>query len=245
MDEKELWRLWKEHDDPDAREDLIVEYMRIVHYIAGRMAIHVPSSVEMDDLVGWGSLGLLDAVEKFDHRQDIKFSTYASIRIRGAILDQIRSLDWAPRSLRSMARKVGAAREKLRHHSGREPSCVDIASELGTTPEHVEETLSQLQTAQILSLDDYIPSEDAGDARKIDLTVDSSIPGPEAVALDNERQDLLVQGILRLPEKQQKVLNLYYYQELTLKDQKSDTPFFSAMQPAYSKRLNTSPYAYA
>src|SRR5690606_38818844 len=95
--------------------------MRTVKFIAGRMAIHVPSTVDMDDLVGWGVMGLMDAVEKFDHTQDIKFSTYASIRIRGAILDQIRSLDWAPRSLRTMARKVGSAREELRQTLGREP----------------------------------------------------------------------------------------------------------------------------
>ena len=104
-EEKDLWLAWKDRGDESAREMLIVRHMKIVKYVAGRMAIHVPTSVEMDDLVGWGVLGLLDAVEKYDHTQNIKFTTYASIRIRGAIIDQIRSLDWAPRSLRAMARK--------------------------------------------------------------------------------------------------------------------------------------------
>ena len=112
-EEKKLWVRYKERGDDEARDALIVHHMRIVNYIAGRMAIHVPSSVEMNDLVGWGVLGLMDAVEKFDHRQDVKFTTYATMRVRGAIIDEIRSLDWAPRSLRAMARKVGEAREQI------------------------------------------------------------------------------------------------------------------------------------
>ncbi|MBN2308116.1 MAG: FliA/WhiG family RNA polymerase sigma factor [Candidatus Hydrogenedentes bacterium] len=218
QDEKQLWARWKEQGDNAAREELIVRYMRVVKYVAGRMAIHVPQSVEMDDLVGWGVLGLLDAVEKFDYQQDIKFSTYASIRVRGAILDQIRALDWAPRSLRAMARKVGAAREKLRHQKGGEPSSEDIADELGTTAEQVEDTMAQLQTAQVLALDSYLPSEESEDARRLDVTSDAAARTPEQEALEREKQEKLVEAILRLPEQQQKVLNLYYYEELTLKE---------------------------
>lgn len=215
--ERVLWVRFKEQDDAAAREQLIMQYMRIVKFIAGRMAIHVPSSVDMDDLVGWGVMGLLDAVQKFDHNQDIKFSTYASIRIRGAIIDQIRTLDWAPRSLRNMARKVGAAKEKLRHEKGRDPSTEDIAEALGATVDQVEDTISQLQTAQILSLDDYLPSEESEETRKIDVTGTTALT-PSQVMESKEKQDRLVQAILRLPDQQQKVLNLYYYQELTLKE---------------------------
>lgn len=218
IDEKELWERFKERGDEGARDALIVRHMRVVKYIAGRMAVHVPSCVEMDDLVGWGIMGLMDAMEKFDHKQDIKFPTYASIRIRGAIIDQIRSLDWAPRSLRTMARKVGAATEKLRHEKGMEPSTSEIAEVLGTTEDHVEETISQLQTAQVLSLDDYLPSEDMPEIRKFEVMGNASAPNPEHVAEQKERQEILVQAILQLPEQQQKVLNLYYYEELTLKE---------------------------
>ena len=217
-DEKDYWRRYKEKADPAARDALILHHMRIVKYIAGRMAIHVPSNVEMDDLVGWGCMGLMDAVEKYDHTQDIKFSTYASIRIRGAIIDQIRSLDWAPRSLRTMARKVGAAREKLRHVEGREPSVESIAAEVGTTPEHVEDTMAQLQTAQILSLDDYLPSEEHGETRKLELVGNANTPHPAAGLELEERKTALVRAIINLPDQQQKVLNLYYYEELTLKE---------------------------
>lgn len=217
-EEKDFWLRFKTKNDDVARDALIVHHMRIVKYIAGRMAIHVPSNVEMDDLVGWGCMGLMDAVEKYDHTQDIKFSTYASIRIRGAIIDQIRSLDWAPRSLRTMARKVGAAREKLRHAEGREPSLDAIAEEVGTTSEHVEETMAQLQTAQVLSLDDYMPSEDNAETRKLELVGGNAGPHPADAAELQERKERLVAAILELPDQQQKVLNLYYYEELTLKE---------------------------
>ncbi len=216
--EAELWLRYKEQQDSGARETLILAYMRVVKFIAGRMALHVPQSVEMDDLIGWGTMGLLDAVDKYDHTQDIRFSTYASIRIRGAILDQIRSLDWAPRSLRMMARKVGSARDKLRQELGREPDAQDIATLLDTTPEHVADTMAQLQAAQMVSLDDYLPAEDASAARKANLIGDQAAPDPRAMAEEGERQEQLVQAILQLPDQQQKVLHLYYYEQLTLKE---------------------------
>ncbi len=219
INEKDLWIRYKEHGDQSAREALILYHMRTVKYIAGRMAIHVPNSVDLDDLSGWGIMGLMDAVEKFDHTQDIKFSTYASIRVRGAIIDQIRTLDWAPRSLRAMARKVGQAREKLRHEKGQEPSNFEVAEVLGTTEEHVEDTVSQLQTANVLSLDDYLmPDEGGSDTRKIDVTDNYSAPNPSHIAQQVEKQEYLVDAILQLPDQQQKVLNLYYYESLTLKE---------------------------
>jgi len=218
VDEKTLWARWKEHGDEAAREQLIIDHMRVVKYIAGRMAIRVPQTVDMDDLISWGVLGLLDAVEKYDHLQDIKFSTYASIRVRGAILDQIRALDWAPRSLRAMARRIGETRDRLRHAMGAEPSTDEIAEEMGIPEEQVEDVMSQLQSAQVLALDDYLPSEEIGEGRRIDLTSDAGAMSPEKRAEEQERQEQLVQAILRLPEQQQKVLNLYYYEELTLKE---------------------------
>lgn len=218
IDERDLWVRWKERGDTAAREEIIVRNMRIVKFIAGRMAIHVPSSVEMDDLIGWGVLGLLDAVDKYDHRQDIKFSTYATIRVRGAIIDQIRSLDWAPRSLRAMARKMGEARDRLRHEAGQEPTVEAIAQELGTTVDHVEDTVAQLQTAQVLSLQDYLPAEDSASARMLDVTSDARTPSPDAVLSERERHERIVEAITRLPDQQRQVLHLYYYEELTLKE---------------------------
>ncbi len=217
-DEKATWAAYKERGDAAARDRLIIHYMRTVKFIAGRMAIHVPSTVDLNDLIGWGTMGLLDAVAKFDHNQQIKFSTYASIRIRGAIIDQIRSLDWAPRSLRTMAREVGVARDRLRQELGREPNSTDIAGVLGTSEEAVDDTLSQLQTAHVLSLDDYLPTEESEDVRKVNLVSNASAPDPSYLAEMQERKQLMVQAIMNLPEQQQKVLTLYYYEELTLKE---------------------------
>jgi RNA polymerase sigma factor for flagellar operon FliA len=216
--ETDLWARWKERGDESAREELIVRNMRIVKFIAGRMAMHVPSSVEMDDLIGWGVLGLLNAVDRYDHKQDIKFTTYASIRVRGAIIDQIRTLDWAPRSLRAMARKLGEARDKLRHELGREPTAEALADVLGTTIDHVEDTVAQLQTAQVLSLQDYIPAEEGGEPRLLDVMSDSRAQAPDAAMNEQERQERIVQAINGLADQQQKVLHLYYYEELTLKE---------------------------
>lgn len=218
VDEKDLWVRFKERGDDAARDELIIKYMGVVRFVAGRMAIHIPSTIDIDDLVGWGVLGLLDAVEKFNPDQEIKFSTYATIRIRGAILDEIRSLDWAPRSLRAMARKIGSARDTLRHQQGAEPSNDDVADRAGVTVDQVEDTMAQLQTAQVLSLDDYLTREDREEARKVNLVEDSAAKSPESAAAAAERQEKLVLAILELPDQQQKVLNLYYYEELTLKE---------------------------
>lgn len=218
MDEPRLWERFKKHGDQDARDALVVEYMRVVKYVAGRMAIHVPSTVDINDLIGWGVLGLIDAVDKFNPGQNIKFSTYATIRIRGAILDQIRSLDWAPRSLRAMARKIGAARDQLRHQTGSEPGYDEIAAAVGTSAEEVEQCVSQVQTAQVLSLDDYLGGDDGDEARKIDLLPDTAGRTPLTQAELTERQERVAKAILELPEQQQKVLYLYYYEELTLKE---------------------------
>lgn len=218
VSEQDLWVAFKEQGDDYAREQLIIKHMRIVKYVAGRMAMHVPSSVELDDLIGWGVLGLMDAVEKFNHLQNIKFTTYSTIRIRGSIIDQIRTLDWAPRSLRALARKVGGARDKLRHEKGTEPSYEEIGEEINSTEEQVEECLMQIQTAHVLSLDDYLPSGDGDEMRKLDMVSDPDAETPEMAAEVVERQEFLVQEILALSDQQQKVLNLYYYEELTLKE---------------------------
>ena len=217
-EERELWRRFKESGDGSAREQLIVEYMRVVKYVAGRMAIHIPSSIELDDLIGWGVLGLMDAVEKFDPGQNIKFSTYATIRIRGAVLDEIRTLDWAPRSVRALARKIGSAREQLRHEQGSDPAVHDLAKAVGVSEEQVEECLAQVQTSHVLSLDDYLPGEDREEGRRLNTASDTEARTPEEEAALLERQDKIVEAIMGLAEQQQKVLHLYYYEELTLKE---------------------------
>ena len=216
--EKDLWVQWKQDGELDARDALAVHYMHIVKYVAGRMAINTPPGIDYDDLISWGVLGLLDALDKFDPEQQIRFSTYAGIRVRGAILDQIRALDWAPRSLRAMARKVNTARENLRQANGREPSSSEIAEKLDITQDQVEHTLAQLHAAQMVSLDAYLPSSGDEEGQPRQTQVGAADIGPDVAAERSERQEHLADAILQLPEQQQKVLNLYYYEELTLKE---------------------------
>jgi RNA polymerase sigma factor for flagellar operon FliA len=217
-DEKTLWERYKREGDLAARDALVLHYMKTVRYIAGRMAIHVPSHVELDDLIGWGTLGLLDAIEKYDPAQDTKFATYASLRIRGAILDEIRSLDWAPRSVRQMARRLAAARERLRQEQGKDPSTAELAEALGVGEDQVENLLSDLMGVQILSLDDFLPHEDQDERQRAGSVANPRAPDPATLAVEREKVERLAQAILKLPETMQKVLHLYYYEELTLKE---------------------------
>ncbi len=219
VDEKLLWKKYREENDEKAREALINKYLPLVRYVAGRIAIHLPPNIEMDDLIGWGIVGLLDAIERYDYKQDTRFNTYAYIRIKGTILDQIRSLDWAPRSLRSIARRVGAVKEKLRHEKGADPTLDEIADNLGVSKDEVENVISNLQTVQVLSLDHIIVSEENEIVdRTQDINADAYYPSPDQVLKEKELKELLVKAIMELPEHQQKLLHLYYYEELTLKE---------------------------
>ncbi len=216
--EQDLWIEWKQSGELHARDALAVHYMHIVKYVAGRMAINTPPGIDYEDLVSWGVLGLLDALDKFDPEQQNRFSTYAGFRVRGAILDQIRALDWAPRSLRAMARKVNNARDQLRQTLGREPASREIAAELDITQDQVEHTMAQLHAAQMVPLEGYLPSGGDEDSYPRQAQIGATDIGPDAAAERAERQEHLMEAIGQLPEQQQKVLHLYYYEELTLKE---------------------------
>ncbi|MCX8065774.1 MAG: FliA/WhiG family RNA polymerase sigma factor [Candidatus Hydrogenedentes bacterium] len=219
VEEKNLWKRYREEGDEKAREALINKYLPLVKYIVGRVAIHLPPNIEMDDLIGWGIVGLLDAMERYDYKQDTRFNTYACIRIKGTILDQVRLLDWAPRSLRSMARRVNVVKEKLRYEKGGDPTLDEIAKYLGVTKEEVEDVISNLQTVQVLSLDHFIiPEAEEMVERTKDINANAYYPSPDEILKEKELKELLVKAILELPEQQQKLLHLYYYEELTLKE---------------------------
>jgi len=213
-----LWQRYKADGDLDAREQLIIYHLDLVKYIAGRMAVRVPSSVSEDDLLGWGVLGLIDAVEKFDIEQNIKFSTYAAFRIRGAIVDEIRSLDWAPRTLRLRARQVDAAVEQLRGEYRREPTIGEIAQRLEMKPEDVETVLASIRDVATVSLNDVFTDEDGETVSAAAFVADREIRTPLDDAMRQESVERLTEAIGRLPEAHQKVLHLYYYEELTLKE---------------------------
>ncbi len=219
---KDLERLWKEYKETgsrQAKDEIVVHYLGLVRFVAGRMAMNSPPQVEKDDLIGWGALGLLDAVEKYDPGQKASFETYASTRIRGAIIDQIRSLDWAPRSLRRKARQLGQATAKLKEKLAREPTDVELVGEMDITETGLFELRTEIHGAYILSLDARIYDDpEAGETTLGDVTGDISGPSPDESLFKKELEEKLAAAIERLSTNERQVITLYYYDELTLKE---------------------------
>ncbi|NQU08982.1 MAG: FliA/WhiG family RNA polymerase sigma factor [Candidatus Abyssubacteria bacterium] len=219
---KDLAGLWKEHKEQgsaEAKNKIIVHYLGLVRIIAGRMAMNSPPQVEKDDLIGWGVLGLLDAVDKFDPGQRASFETYASTRIRGAIIDQIRSLDWAPRSLRRKARQMSQASAKLKEKLGREPTEGELAGEMGMTDTELFELTTEIHGAYILSLDARMfEHAETGETTLGHITINTAGLSPEESAEKKEMEQSLVEAIEKLSINEQHVITLYYYDELTLKE---------------------------
>ncbi len=214
----QLWTIYKKTNDEKFRDELLSAYIPLVKYIAGRLAINLPSSVETGDLESFGFFGLLDAVEKYDEARNVKFETYASTRIRGAILDGLRSLDWVPRSTRSKVRVLENQVVKLTNELGRSPSDSEVASALGVSADRYYELLTEVKGINLFSLDETVAMENAGDNLKIlDLVVDQDIL-PAHQIIQSETIDELAVAVERLSEREQLVLALYYHEELTLKE---------------------------
>ncbi len=208
-----LWKTYKETNDRVAKEQLIVDYIELVKIIAGRLYVNYNHNVEYDDLVSYGIIGLIDAIEKFDIGKNVKFETYANIRIRGAIVDQIRSLDWIPRSTRQKYKKVEGALEKLQNIYGDHLSDELLADELGISKEELHKTLNEISNLAVLSLEDTVNETGTMDVKSDDIEMD-----PQASLDSKETENILRDQIGRLPEKEKKVISLYYYDELTYKE---------------------------
>lgn len=219
---KDVGKLWKEYKEgrgAEAKEAIVIHYLGLVRFIAGRMAMNSPPQVEQDDLIGWGVLGLLDAIEKFDLAQKVSFETYASTRIRGAIIDEIRALDWAPRSLRQKARQMSRASAKLKEQLGREPTEAELADEMEMSENELFELMSEIHGAYILSLDSRISDEnETGEVTLGHITRDAKIASPEESVYRKEVEQRLVKAIDKLSSNERHVITLYYYDELTLKE---------------------------
>lgn len=215
---EELWRRYKKANDSQAREKLIEQYMPLVKYVAGRLAMNLPSSVDVGDLESFGFFGLLDALEKYDAERNIKFETYATTRIRGAIIDGLRSLDWVPRSTRAKARLVESQIYELTNDLGRTPTNEEIATALGLTLDDYFALLSELKGANLFSLDDAAAGEQGGeDLKVLDLVVDQGLL-PDQRVIEKESVAELAAAIEQLSEREQLVLALYYHEDLTLKE---------------------------
>ncbi|MDI9484253.1 MAG: FliA/WhiG family RNA polymerase sigma factor [Bacillota bacterium] len=214
----QLWTAYKKNNDQDARNQLLDAYIPLVKYVAGRMAMNLPSSVETGDLESFGFFGLLDALDKFDETRQIKFETYAATRIRGAILDGLRSMDWVPRSVRSKIRMLEKQVYELTNELGRSPSDSEVAAALDLTPERYYELLTEVKGVNLFSLDETIATDKEGDSLKIvDLVIDSD-GLPEHKIVETESVEELTAAVESLSEREQLVLALYYHEGLTLKE---------------------------
>jgi len=217
---RDLWRRYKGTGDVHARERLVVAYSPLVKYVAGRMASGLPAHVEESDLISYGLVGLINAIERFEVEREIKFETYAITRIKGSIIDELRSLDWVPRSVRARAREIEKANAKLEHQLQRAPTDEEMAAELKMPVEEFQDALVQISNSTVAALDElWSVSDSSGDAVSLlDTLTDESAPDPAAVMDQTDLKDRVADAIARLPEREKLVVALYYYENLTLRE---------------------------
>lgn len=219
MDEAGRKRLWQDYHrlkSQDLREKIILEYAPLVKLVAGRLSMYLGYNVEYDDLVGYGVFGLIDAIDKFDTCKDVKFETYASLRIRGAILDQIRKMDWIPRTIRQRQKKIDSVMKEIETTTGRSATDEEIAKGLGISDDEYTDWQSQMKITGVVSLNEYI--EQGGPELQGDKGTSSQFDIPEEVAEREELKEKLRESLDILTEKERKVVLLYYYEDLTLKE---------------------------
>jgi RNA polymerase sigma factor for flagellar operon FliA len=217
---RDLWRRYKDQGDNTARERLVVAYSPMVKFVAGRLGAGLPSHVEDADLISYGLFGLIGAIERFEPERGIKFETFAMTRIRGAIIDELRSLDWVPRSVRSRAREIEQAQAKLEHELQRAPSEAELASKLNMTEEELQSALLEIANSSVYALDElWTVSDSSGDqVSLLDTIADDGAADPQEALATTEVKDRLTEAIGGLPEREQLVVALYYYENLTLRE---------------------------
>lgn len=217
--ERELWDNYRAHKDIAIRDYFVRQYAPLVKYVAGKVAVGMPGSVEFDDLVGYGVFGLFDAIEKFDPSKHVKFKTYAVTRIRGAIFDELRSNDWVPRSIRQKAREVEDAVRRLEATLGRAATDAELAREMNLSLKEFQQLLLKISSTTVMSLNDLWHSSDDNDRISIVESVESPASmNPDVIVEKNEIKRVMLEALRELPEKEQRVLVLYYYEELTLRE---------------------------
>ncbi len=220
MDDTGKKKLWEEYAgtrSPEIREKIILEYAPLVKVVAGRLSMYLGYNVEYEDLVSYGIFGLIDAIDKFDCMKDVKFETYASLRIRGAILDQIRKMDWIPRTIRQKQKRIDAAIKEIETQYGRSATDEEIATLLGITDEEYLDWQSQMKITNVVSLNEFLEqgSEVPNEAGS---TKSAAFDSPEEILERDELKKMLEQALELLTEKERKVIVLYYYEDLTLKE---------------------------
>ncbi|SEB02897.1 RNA polymerase sigma factor for flagellar operon FliA [Thalassobacillus cyri] len=215
--EQELWSQWQHEEDMEAANELIEKHLHLVNFHVQRISAHLPSSVNKEDIKSLGLLGLYDALKKFDINRDLKFDTYASFRIRGAIMDGLRKEDWLPRSVRDKAKKIEHVSECMEQQLQRPPSAKEIGEALDMGEEEVAEVIKDSLFAHVLSMEDKSKDGDSEHKEGIGYTLpDTKTLTPEKNLVQQENHQDLAEGIKKLKEKEQLVISLFYYEELTL-----------------------------
>jgi RNA polymerase sigma factor for flagellar operon FliA len=218
-DTQALWSEYRRSKDRGIRDRLILTYAPLVKYVAGRLGSGLPAHVDEGDLVSYGLLGLIGAIERYDPTREIKFETYAISRIKGAIIDELRGMDWVPRSVRARAREIERAIAELEARFRRAPTDEEIAAKIGISVDELEESLTDISRSSIAALDELWTVSSSGDQiALIDTIEDTEGPKPETALDETELKEALGEAISRLPEREKLVVTLYYYEELTLRE---------------------------
>jgi RNA polymerase sigma factor for flagellar operon FliA len=217
---KDLWTRYKDERDEKAREQLVLAYAPLVKYVAGRMSSGLPSHVEEADLISYGLLGLIAAIERFEPEREIKFETFAITRIKGSIIDELRSLDWVPRSVRTKAREIEKVNARLEHQLQRAPADQEMATALGMSVDEFQESLVRITGSSVVALDElWTVSDASGDqVSLLDTIEDPQAVDPAAEVDTTDMRDRLAGAIAALPEREKLVVALYYYENLTLRE---------------------------
>ncbi|MHB8469093.1 MAG: RNA polymerase sigma factor WhiG [Gaiellaceae bacterium] len=215
-----LWLEFRRSGDKAVRDRLILTYAPLVKYVAGRLGSGLPAHVDEQDLASYGLLGLIGAIERYEPDREVKFETYAIARIRGAIIDELRAMDWVPRSVRSRAREIERAMAELEAKLGRAPTDEEIAKKIGITTDELNESLSEISRSSIAALDElWAVSGSGGDqVALIDTIEDEDAPDPQSTLSKTELKEAIADAIAWLPEREKLVVTLYYYEELTLRE---------------------------
>jgi len=215
----ETWSQYKTAEDDSARERLILECLPLVKFVVGKLALHLPTHLDREDLIESGIFGLIDAIDKFNPEKEVKFETYAILRIRGAVLDELRSRDWVPRSLRRKARTVRQVRQTLESEKDGNVPTEILSDALGVTEEELDQLLSEVSFVSFVSLyETRGDRRDSDGARVVDWVADARTQPPEHPLQFEEKKRILTRGIAELPDQERLIVTLYYYENMLLKD---------------------------
>ncbi|MBQ2089737.1 MAG: FliA/WhiG family RNA polymerase sigma factor [Lachnospiraceae bacterium] len=215
VDKDKLWDSYRKKPTPELREQIIIEYAPLVKVVAGRLSMYLGKNVEYDDLCSYGIFGLIDAIDKYELAKDVKFETYASFRIRGSILDQIRKMDWIPRTVRQKQKQIDEAIKNIEMRTGKTASDEEIAEELGLSGDELLDWQSQLKVTNVVSLNEYV---EQGAEPVMDAHRNSHFIQPEDMVSQQEMKQMLAETLEKLTEKEKQVVLMYYYEDMTLKE---------------------------